>query len=144
MEQLDGFLPKCFLEMQPRLIFVYHNLATQEINKQKLCSTREQKQSTRSSSEQMQQMQGRPNATLPQSSLCKGTKQTFVYFHPLWKFFIIIMFIIIMFIIETFCFCQNVKEFVSPSYKLSTELLYFHPCYLFSEEWCVIMITWVF
>lgn len=90
-------------------------------------------------SEQMQQMQSRPNATLPQSSLCKGTKQTFVYFHPLWKFFIIIMFII-----ETFCFCQNVKESVSPSYKLSIELLYFHPCYLFSEEWCVIMITWVF
>lgn len=115
------------------------DLATQEINKRKLCSTREQKQSTRSSSEQMQQMQSRPNATLPQSSLCKGTKQTFVYFHPLWKFFIIIMFII-----ETFCFCQNVKESVSPSYKLSIELLYFHPCYLFSEEWCVIMITWVF
>lgn len=85
MEQLDGFLPKCFLEMQPRLIFVYHNLATQEINKRKLCSTREQKQSTRSSSEQMQQMQSRPNAT-PILPLWRD-KTNFCIFSPSVKVF---------------------------------------------------------
>ncbi len=40
--KIHDLLPECCLEIKSRLIFVYHNSAEQEVNKQKLCKAGEQ------------------------------------------------------------------------------------------------------